>query len=51
MHPDGLPEPADFKVLVGPIGTGTRVVQDPQIFDRLSESMRKSSVLKWRLRR
>jgi nucleoside phosphorylase/tetratricopeptide (TPR) repeat protein len=41
LHPDGLPEAPVFKIHVGPIGSGVRVVQDPQIFDRLSESMRK----------
>jgi nucleoside phosphorylase len=41
LHPGGLPEPAGFKVHVGSIGIGSRVVQDPQIFERLSEPMRK----------
>ncbi len=40
-HYDGLPELGDFRVHVGPIGSGNRVIQDPQIFDRLAESMRK----------
>lgn len=40
-HYDGLPELGDFEVRVGPIGSGNKVVQDPQIFERLSESMRK----------
>lgn len=40
-HFRGLPNPAPFKIRVGPIGTGNKVVQDPQIFDRLSSSMRK----------
>ncbi|MEP7126259.1 MAG: hypothetical protein ABJE95_35335 [Byssovorax sp.] len=37
----GAPEAPAFKIHVGPIGSGGRVVQDPQIFDRLSDSMRK----------
>src|SRR5262249_55447908 len=39
LHPGGLPAPAAFKVHVGAIGTGSKVVQDSQIFDRLSERM------------
>jgi nucleoside phosphorylase len=41
IHPEKLPEQKPFKVHVGPIGTGSRVVQDPQIFDKLSDTMRK----------
>ncbi|WP_437562745.1 tetratricopeptide repeat protein [Sorangium sp. So ce542] len=41
LHPDGLPEPEDFAILVGPIGTGTTVVRDPLVFDKLSVHMRK----------
>jgi nucleoside phosphorylase len=41
QYPDGLPEPAPFKVHVGPIGTGTALVRDDAIFDKLSERMRK----------
>jgi nucleoside phosphorylase/tetratricopeptide (TPR) repeat protein len=41
LHPDGPPEVPVFKIHVGPIGSGVSVVQDPHIFDRLSESMRK----------
>jgi len=41
LHPDGLPEPAPFKVHVGPIGSGNKVIQDAEIFDRLSASIRK----------
>lgn len=40
-HDDVLPELGPFNVHVGPIGTGNQVIQDPQIFDRLSETMRK----------
>lgn len=42
LYPKGLPEPAPFKIHVGPIGTGTAVVKDPDIFDKLSKSMRKT---------
>jgi nucleoside phosphorylase len=41
LHPDGLPEPEAFAVRLGPIGTGTAVVRDPHVFDKLSERMRK----------
>ena len=41
LHPDGLPERESFTVHVGPIGTGTRVVRDAKIFDKLSVHMRK----------
>ena len=41
LYPDGLPEPDPFKIHVGPIATGSRVVQDPGIFQRLAVSMRK----------
>lgn len=33
-YPDGL-VPAPFRVHVGPIATGTMVIEDPEIFDRL----------------
>jgi nucleoside phosphorylase len=36
-----LPKPKPLKVHVAPIGSGNQVVQDEQIFDRLSISMRK----------
>ena len=39
-YPYGMPEPPPFKVHVGPIGTGSQVVSDPLIFDRLARSMR-----------
>lgn len=39
-HWSGLPEPPPFKVRVAPIGTGTQVIEDPKIFDRLSAVMR-----------
>ncbi len=39
-YPDGLLEPRPFQVHLGPIGTGSKVVKDPRIFEKLSESMR-----------
>jgi nucleoside phosphorylase len=39
-HPDGLPIRPSFTVHVGPIGSGTQVVEDADIFDRLASSMR-----------
>jgi nucleoside phosphorylase len=41
QFPDGMPEPPPHAVRMGPIGTGTQVVRDPEIFDKLSEPMRK----------
>jgi nucleoside phosphorylase len=41
LHPDGLPEPEEFKTAVGPIASGAPVVEDPTIFDQLSDSVRK----------
>lgn len=41
LHPEGLPAQPPFQVHVAPIATGNSVMRDPQIFDRLSESMRK----------
>ncbi len=41
LHPDGLPEREEFALRVGSIGTGTTVVRDPHIFDKLSQRMRK----------
>lgn len=40
QHWSGLPNQPQFKVHVGPIGTGTQVVEDPGIFGRLSTVMR-----------
>jgi len=40
-YPHGLPEPAAFKVHIAPIATGAAVTEDPDIFSRLSPSMRK----------
>ncbi len=40
-HDDVLPKLGPFAVRVGPVATGNKVVQDPKIFDRLSDSMRK----------
>ncbi|AKI99409.1 phosphorylase superfamily protein [Archangium gephyra] len=37
-HPDGLPEPKPFRVHVGPIATGCKVIKDPEIFETLSET-------------
>ncbi|MFM0095176.1 hypothetical protein PQQ87_06165 [Paraburkholderia nemoris] len=41
VYPDGFPEPTPFAVHVAPIGTGTQVVRDEQIFSKLSMNMRK----------
>lgn len=41
LYVNGPLEPEDFRVHLAPIATGSRVVEDPDIFDRLSESMRK----------
>lgn len=40
MEPDGL-QSSPFKVVVGPMASGAPVVEDPTVFDRLSEGMRK----------
>lgn len=39
-YPDGLPDPAPFRVHVGPIGTGSRVVEDNEAFSKLKHVMR-----------
>lgn len=39
-HWSGLPDPPEFMVHVAPIGTGTQVIEDPQIFGKLSIVMR-----------
>lgn len=41
LHPDGFGERKPFAVHVGPVGTGNKVVEDPSIWGRLSESERK----------
>jgi nucleoside phosphorylase/tetratricopeptide (TPR) repeat protein len=41
LHLEGLPAPEPFRAHLAPIGTGNMVVEDPEIFNRLSESMRK----------
>lgn len=41
LHPDGRPTQPPFRVRVAPIATGSSVVRDQRIFERLSESMRK----------
>ena len=41
LYPDGLPEPEPFRMHIGPIASGAKVIEDPEIFNRLSESMRK----------
>lgn len=41
LHPDGRPTQPPFRVRVAPIATGSSVVRDQLIFERLSESMRK----------
>ena len=45
LEPDGLREPGPFKVVVGSIASGAPVVQDPTIFERLSDTaaMRKAT--------
>lgn len=40
-HDDELPTLSPFRVHVGPIGSGNKVIQDSKIFDLLSENMRK----------
>jgi len=37
-HPDGLPGPKPFRVHVGPIATGNKVIKDPEVFEKLSET-------------
>lgn len=44
-EPDGLHEPGPFKVVVGPIASGAPVVQDPKIFERLSDTAAMRKVL------
>ncbi len=39
-HPGALPEPRPFEVHVGALGTGSKVVRDPEIFTRLAERER-----------
>ncbi|NOS87979.1 MAG: hypothetical protein HOP34_05465, partial [Methylococcaceae bacterium] len=41
LYPHGLPTPAPFKIEIAPIATGAAVIEDPKLFDRLAESMRK----------
>src|SRR5262249_2393629 len=36
-----LPDPAPFRTHVGPIASGSKVVEDPAIFDKLSTPVRK----------
>lgn len=38
LEPDGLRDAAPFKVVVGPIASGAPVVEDPTIFERLSDT-------------
>ncbi|CAK2572814.1 Nucleoside phosphorylase domain-containing protein [Vibrio crassostreae] len=40
-YPRGLPDPESFKIHVAPIATGSAVVEDPDLFSKLSHSMRK----------
>ncbi|MCP4382890.1 MAG: TIR domain-containing protein, partial [Hyphomicrobiales bacterium] len=42
LYPDGPPEDPPFRVRVGPIATGNRVVEDGRVFDRLSKLVRKT---------
>ncbi|MDD5277340.1 MAG: effector-associated domain EAD1-containing protein [Methylovulum sp.] len=41
LHPHGLPKPAGFNIHTAPIATGAAVTEDPRLFDRLAENMRK----------
>ncbi|ASF46378.1 effector-associated domain EAD1-containing protein [Methylovulum psychrotolerans] len=41
LHPLGLPKPASFNIHTAPITTGATVTEDPKLFDRLADSMRK----------
>lgn len=41
LYPHGLPKPAPFKIEIAPIATGAAVTEDPKLFDRLAENMRK----------
>lgn len=38
LEPDGLHESEPFKIVVGPVASGAPVVQDPTIFERLSDT-------------
>ncbi|MFB2653714.1 5'-methylthioadenosine/S-adenosylhomocysteine nucleosidase family protein [Shewanella seohaensis] len=40
-YPKGLPDPEPFKIHVAPIATGAAVIEDEDLFSRLSHSMRK----------
>jgi nucleoside phosphorylase len=40
LHPGGLPDPEGFAIHVGAIATGTTVVRDQRIFEKLSGRMR-----------
>lgn len=40
LQPDGLPEPAPFRIHVGPLGTGTHLVRDETIWGRLETANR-----------
>lgn len=41
LHPDGRPTQPPFRILVAPMATGSSVVRDQRVFERLSDSMRK----------
>ncbi len=41
LHPDGLPEAETFRLHVGPIATGSQVVEDGRVFERLARAERK----------
>ena len=41
LYPDGFPKDEAFRVHVGPIATGSRVVEDGHVFDRLAKVVRK----------
>ncbi len=41
LYPDGLPDDRPFRVHVGPIATGSQVIEDDLVFDRLEKAVRK----------
>lgn len=45
LEPDGLRDASPFKVVVGPIASGSPVVEDPTIFDRISDTQAMRKVI------
>ena len=39
-HPDGIPAPAPFKIHIGPLGTGSSLIRDVDIWERLTSDER-----------